>query len=96
MTTALLEEKPKTKLNLQLIVPTRKTKLSPTETITGRRYDIVLVCQPDAKDHYPFYGKIVRLVERKKNLRIYSPHNDAKRNISLEEVVSLGAGNPQL
>ncbi|MBI2498851.1 hypothetical protein HYV88_01255 [Candidatus Woesearchaeota archaeon] len=71
-----------------LIAPPRlKTKLSSGETIAGNRYDVVLACQPDALDHYDLYDNIVDLVEDRKKLRIYSPHNDFRRRGKLKDVI---------
>ncbi|MEK6854661.1 MAG: hypothetical protein AABX73_00375, partial [Nanoarchaeota archaeon] len=79
-------EEPGKKSELKLEIPARRTKLSPRETITGNRYDIVLACQPDARDHYPFYDSIKELVEGERGLRIYSPHSDLERH-TLEDSV---------
>lgn len=79
---------PKTRPRLQLIPPRLKTKLSPQETVSGNRFDIVLACQPDAGDHYSLYDGIVELVEEKKEMRIYSPHNDIKRGQDIGDVVT--------
>ena len=71
---------------LQLVVP-KRTKLSPNQTITGNRYDLVLVCQPDDYHNYPFYDSIIELIEVIRNLRMYSPHNDVRRDHTLENSV---------
>lgn len=76
-----------TKPQSKSIIQRLKTKLSPKETVSANRYDIVLACQPDARDHYNLYDGIVNLVENKKKQRIYSPHNDIKRGKDLAETL---------
>ena len=83
--TAVLEKRPKSKL--QLIPQKFQTEPSPKETVFWNRYDIVLACQPDARDNYSLYDSIVDLVKNKKKLRIYSPHDDIKRRKDLAETL---------
>lgn len=87
MPTATEDEiKNQTESELELSHPRKRTKLSSKETITGNKYDIILACQPDSRDHYPLYREIVDLVGRE-GLRIYSPHEDFIRGHVIEEVV---------
>src|SRR3989344_4019029 len=73
---------------LQFVPLRLRTKLSPKETVTGNRYDFVLVCQPDALDNYALYDRIQELVEDRKRLRIYCPHNDLAVKKELSDVIS--------
>lgn len=87
---ALLEDEITEQLvkpKFRLVPPRIKTRVSPRETITSNKYDIVLVCQPDALDHYRLYDEIEKLVEDRKKLRIYCPHRDFIGNRELSEVV---------
>jgi hypothetical protein len=77
----------RTRSKLETVLPTR-TKLSSRETVAGNRYDLVLAGPADIGDNYHLYDSITELVEREKNLRIYSPHNDFRRGHNLRNCVS--------
>ncbi len=57
------------------------------DSISGNKYDIVLGVQPNIRDNYSFYDRIVRFVEDRGS-KIYSPHDDFRRKRDLEDAVN--------
>ncbi|MEK6914555.1 MAG: hypothetical protein AABW83_02785 [Nanoarchaeota archaeon] len=63
------------------IIDSRRLENKPVldSYLEDNKYDIVLACEPSAKDNYPLYDKIVELVT-KNNFKIYAPHKDIRGN----------------
>ena len=69
------------------------TETDEEQYIAGRvGRELVLVCQPDARDDFKLYDSIVNMVTERVGKRIYSPHEDFRDGeFDLENIVDLTA-----